>query len=55
MTRRLLKTVAPEADLSAALWLMVAYGVNELPVVQDGVLGIRRPCLDAPSSPDEIS
>jgi CBS domain-containing protein len=38
MTRKPLKTVAPEADLSAALGLMVESGVHQLPVVQDGAL-----------------
>jgi Zn-dependent protease/predicted transcriptional regulator len=38
MTTMPLKTLGPEADLSAALELMVANGVNQLPVVQDGIL-----------------
>jgi CBS domain-containing protein len=38
MTRMPLKTLAPEADLSAALELMVANGVHQLPIVRDGVL-----------------
>jgi predicted transcriptional regulator len=33
-----LKTLAPEADLSAALELMVANGVHQLPIVHDGAL-----------------
>jgi len=33
-----LKTLAPEADLSAALELMVANGVHQLPIVRDGGL-----------------
>jgi Zn-dependent protease/CBS domain-containing protein len=38
MTRMPLKTLVPEADLSAALELMVANGVHQLPIVRDGVL-----------------
>ena len=38
MTRMPLKTLGPEADLSAALELMVANGVHQLPIVRDGVL-----------------
>ncbi len=38
MTTIPLKTLAPEADLNVALDLMVANGVNQLPVVQDGLL-----------------
>jgi CBS domain-containing protein len=38
MTRMPLKTLAPEADLSAALELMVANGVHQLPIVRDGAL-----------------
>ncbi len=38
MTPMPLKTLAPEADLNAALALMVANGVNQIPVVQDGAL-----------------
>jgi Zn-dependent protease len=38
MTRMPLKTLGPEADLSAALELMVANGVHQLPIVRDGLL-----------------
>jgi Zn-dependent protease len=38
MTRSPLETLAPEADLSAALELMVEKGVHQLPIVRDGVL-----------------
>ncbi len=38
MTRMPLKTLAPEADLSAALELMVANGVHQIPVVRNEVL-----------------
>ncbi len=38
MTRIPLKTLAPEADLNAALELMVANGVHQLPIVRDGAL-----------------
>lgn len=38
MTTLPLKTLAPEADLNAALELMVANEVNQLPVVRDGLL-----------------
>jgi Zn-dependent protease/predicted transcriptional regulator len=38
MTRTPLKTLAPEADLNAALELMVANGVHQLPIVRDGAL-----------------
>jgi Zn-dependent protease len=38
MTAMPLKTLPPESDLSTALELMVASGVNQLPIVQDGVL-----------------
>jgi Zn-dependent protease len=38
MTAMPLETVAPDADLDLALELMVANSVNQLPVVQDGVL-----------------
>jgi CBS domain-containing protein len=38
MTRMPLKTLAPEADLSAALELMVANGVHQLPIVRDEAL-----------------
>ena len=38
MTHMPLKALAPDADLQAALELMVANGVNQLPVVRDGVL-----------------
>jgi Zn-dependent protease/CBS domain-containing protein len=38
MTRMPLKTLAPDADLSAALELMVANGVHQLPIVRDGAL-----------------
>jgi CBS domain-containing protein len=38
MTRMPLKTLGPEADLSAALELMVANEVHQLPIVRDGVL-----------------
>ena len=38
MTRMPLKTLAPEADLSSALELMVANGVHQLPIVRDGAL-----------------
>ena len=37
MPRMPLKALALEADLSAALGLMVANDVNELPVVQEGI------------------
>jgi Zn-dependent protease/CBS domain-containing protein len=38
MTRLPLKTLGPEADLSAALELMVASGVHQVPIEQNGVL-----------------
>ena len=38
MTRMPLRTLGPEADLSAALELMVANGVHQLPIVRDGAL-----------------
>jgi Zn-dependent protease/CBS domain-containing protein len=38
MTRPPLKTLPPDADLNAALEMMVANGVNQLPIVQDGAL-----------------
>jgi CBS domain-containing protein len=38
MTRVPLKTLGPEADLSAALQLMVENGVHQLPIVQNGGL-----------------
>jgi Zn-dependent protease len=38
MTRMPLKILGPEADLSAALELMVANGVHQVPIVRDGVL-----------------
>src|SRR5260370_32370751 len=38
MTHMPLKTLAPEADLSAALELMVGNGVHQLPIVRDGAL-----------------
>jgi Zn-dependent protease len=38
MTAMPLTTVAPDADLDLALELMVANSVNQLPVVQDGML-----------------
>jgi CBS domain-containing protein len=38
MTHMPLKTLAPEADLSAALELMVANGVHQLPIVRDRAL-----------------
>jgi Zn-dependent protease/CBS domain-containing protein len=38
MTRLPLKTLAPEADLSAALELMVNNGVHQLPILRDGAL-----------------
>jgi Zn-dependent protease/CBS domain-containing protein len=38
MTRSPLETLAPEADLSAALELMVEKGVHQLPIARDGVL-----------------
>jgi CBS domain-containing protein len=38
MTRPPLETLAPEADLSAALELMVTSGVHQLPILRDGAL-----------------
>ena len=38
MTHAPLKTLTPDAELAAALQLMVDNGVHQLPVVQDGVL-----------------
>jgi Zn-dependent protease/predicted transcriptional regulator len=38
MTRMPLRTLTPEADLSAALELMVANGVHQIPIVRDGAL-----------------
>ena len=38
MTRVPLKTVSPEADLSAALELMVDSGVHQLPILRNGTL-----------------
>jgi CBS domain-containing protein len=38
MTRVPLKTLAPEADLAAALEMMVDSGVHQLPIVRDGTL-----------------
>jgi CBS domain-containing protein len=38
MTRQPLKTLPPEADLSAAVELMVDSGVHQLPIVRGGVL-----------------
>jgi Zn-dependent protease/CBS domain-containing protein len=38
MTRMPLKTLAPEADLTAALELMVANGIHQIPIETNGVL-----------------
>jgi CBS domain-containing protein len=38
MTRTPLRTLTPEADLRAALELMVANGVHQLPIVREGAL-----------------
>jgi Zn-dependent protease len=38
MTRTPLRTLTPEADLRAALELMVANGVHQLPIVREGTL-----------------
>jgi Zn-dependent protease len=38
MTRMPLKTLTPDADLAAALQMMVENGVHQLPIVQDGAL-----------------
>ena len=38
MTRMPVKTLAPEANVSAALVLMVANGLHQAPIVRDGAL-----------------